>query len=132
MLNKIIYYLRIVSFILYVVTIYLLPIIIKSGKTGIFFLVTLFLFVAITLFSMFSKKEIYIKTKSYNLIIIALAIYLTVVCYRTIFDSRLALTELYTISLDYCRMNFILIGLVMIGITLNTVVLYLMDEGDNL
>ena len=56
MLNKTIYYLRIVSFILYlVVTIYLLPIIIKSGKTGIFFLVTLFLFVAITLFSMFSK-----------------------------------------------------------------------------
>ena len=133
MFNKTIYYLRIVSFILYlVITIYLLPIIIKSGKTGIFFLVTLFLFVAITLFSMFSKKEIYIKTKSYNLIIIALAIYLGVVCYRTIFDSRLALTELYTISLDYCRMNFILIGLVMIGITLNTVVLYLMDEGDNL
>ena len=128
MLNKTIYYLRIVSFILYlVITIYLLPIIIKSGKTGIFFLVTLFLFVAITLFSM---KEIYIKTKSYNLIIIALAIYLGVVCYRTIFDSRLALKELYTISLDYCKMNFILIGLVMIGITLNTVVLYLMDEGD--
>ena len=71
MLNKTIYYLRIVSFILYlVITIYLLPIIIKSGKTGIFFLVTLFLFVAINLFSMFSKKEIYIKTKSYNLIII--------------------------------------------------------------
>ena len=37
-----------------------------------------------------------------------------------------------TISLDYCKMNFIWIGLVMIGITLNTVVLYLMDEGDNL
>lgn len=64
MLNKTIYYLRIVSFILYlVVTIYLLPIIIKSGKAGIFFLVTLFLFVAITLFSMFSKKKYILRLR---------------------------------------------------------------------
>ncbi len=83
---------------------------------------------------MFSKKEIYIKTKSYNLIIIALAIYLGVVCYRTIFDSRLALTELYTISLDYCKMNFILIGLVMIGITFkySSIISSLIDEGDKI
>ncbi len=132
MLNKVIYYLRIVSFILYlVITIYLLPIIIKCGKTGIFFLVTLFLFIAITLFSMFSKKEIYIKTKSYNLVIIALAFYLGIVCYRTLSNSEVILNELYAINLEYCKMNFILIGLVMIGIMLNTIVLYLTDEGDN-
>ena len=77
---------------------------------------------------MFSKKEIYIKTKSYNLVIIALAFYLGIVCYRTLSNSEVILNELYAINLEYCKMNFILIGLVMIGIMLNTIVLYLTDE----
>lgn len=132
MINKVIYYLRIVSFLLYlIITIFLLPFVFECGKIGIFFLVSLFLFIAITLFSMFSKKKIYIKTKSYNLIIIALTLYLGIVYYRILLDERLKLSGLYTVSLDYCKMNFILLGLVMIGIILNTVVLYLVDEGDN-
>ena len=131
MLNKIIYYLRIFSFLIYmIISILLLPFVLKCEKIGIFFLVTLFLFIAITLFSMFSKKDIYIKTKSYNLVIIALSIYIAIVYSRTLLDERLTLSGLYTINLNYCKMNFILLGLVMIGITLNTVVLYLMDEGD--
>ena len=129
MISKIIYYPRIVAFILYLIlTIFLLPTIFKSGRVGIFFLVTLFLFIAMTLFSMLSKKEIYLKTKSYNLIIIALAIYVCIVCYRVNLDTKLISTGLYIINMKYSKINFILLGLVMIGITLNTIVLYLADE----
>ena len=37
-------------------------------------------------------------------------------------------TGLYTLNNNYCKMNFVLLGLVMIGIMLNTIVLYLADE----
>lgn len=132
MIDKVIYYLRFIFFILYlIITILLLPFVFKTGRIGIFFLVTLFLFIAMTLFSILSKKEIYLKTKSYNLVIIALTIYISIVYYRVSLDERLRLTGLYTVSLDYCKLNFILLGLVMIGICLNTIVLYLIDEGDN-
>lgn len=132
MINKVTYYLRMIFLTLYLIlAIYLVPIILKCDKEGCFFLVTLFLFIAMNLFSMLSKKQIYINTKSYNIVIIALSIYMEIICYRTLFDSRL-LTGMYTISFKYCKVNFVLLGLVMIGIILNTVVLYLMDEGDNL
>ena len=126
MLNKILYYLRCLFFIIYlIINIFLLPFVLKTEQVGIFFLLTLFLFITLVLFSIFSKRKIYIITKSYNLVIIALTIYIGIVY------SRLLTTNLYTVSVSYCRLNLILLSLVMIGIMLNTIILYLVKEGDD-
>ena len=126
MLNKILYYLRCLFFIIYlIINIFLLPFVLKTEQVGILFLLTLFLFITLVLFSIFSKKKIYIITKSYNLVIIALTIYICIVY------SRLLTTSLYTVSVSYCRLNLILLSLVMIGIMLNTIILYLVKEGDD-
>lgn len=129
MISKIIYYIRLVSFIIYIIiSILLLPYIFKCNKEGFFFLLVLLLYIVLTAFSILTRKKIYEKTISYNIVMIALAIYLGIVYLRTMNDERLAATGLYTFNFDYCRMNFILLGLVMIGIMLNTIVLYIADE----
>lgn len=129
MISKSIYYTRLISFIIYIVlAIFLLPYVFQSGMEGFFFLLVLFLYIIINIFSILTRKKIYQKTNSYNLVMIALTIYLLIVYLRTVSDERLVATGLYTLNNNYCKMNFVLLGLVMIGIMLNTIVLYLADE----
>ena len=96
---------------------------------GFFFpFLVLFLYIVINIFSILTRKKIYQRTISYNMVMIALTIYLLIVYLRTVSDARLVATGLYTLNTNYCKMNFIILGLVMIGIMLNTIVLYLADE----
>lgn len=129
MISKSIYYIRLVSFIIYLIlAILLLPSVFKGGMEGFFFLLVLFLYIIINIFSILTRKKIYQRTISYNMVMIALTIYLLIVYLRTVSDARLVATGLYTLNTNYCKMNFIILGLVMIGIMLNTIVLYLADE----
>lgn len=126
MISKSIYYTRLISFIIYLIlAILLLPSVFKGEMEGFFFLLVLFLYIIINIFSILTRKKIYQRTISYN---IALTIYLLIVYLRTVSDERLVATGLYTLNNNYCKMNFVLLGLVMIGIMLNTIVLYLADE----
>ena len=129
MIIKSIYYIRLVSFIIYLIlAILLLPSVFKGEMEGFFFLLVLFLYIIINIFSILTRKKIYQRTISYNMVMIALTIYLLIVYLRTVSDARLVATGLYTLNTNYCKMNFIILGLVMIGIMLNTIVLYLADE----
>lgn len=129
MISKSIYYIRLVSFIIYLIlAILLLPSVFKGEIEGLFFLLVLFLYIVINIFSILTRKKIYQRTISYNMVMIALTIYLLIVYLRTVSDARLVATGLYTLNNNYCKMNFVLLGLVMIGIMLNTIVLYLADE----
>lgn len=129
MISKSIYYIRLVSFIIYLIlAILLLPSVFKGEIEGFFFLLVLFLYIVINIFSILTRKKIYQRTISYNMVMIALTIYLLIVYLRTVSDERLVATGLYTLNNNYCKMNFVLLGLVMIGIMLNTIVLYLADE----
>ena len=129
MISKSIYYTRLISFIIYIVlAIFLLPYVFQGRMEGFFFLLVLFLYIVINIFSILTRRKIYQNTISYNLVMIALTIYLLIVYLRTVSDERLVATGLYTLNNNYCKMNFVLLGLVMIGIMLNTIVLYLADE----
>lgn len=129
MIRKITYYVRLICSILYLVMSFLmLDYIFQSGNEGIFFLITLAIFVISTLWSLLSQKRIFQNMISYNLIIIALTFYFGVITVRLLLDTRLIQTSLYVVNLEYCKTNFIILSLVMIGIALNTTILYITDN----
>lgn len=129
MIKKVIYYGRIVCFILYLLMMFfMLPYIYQSGWPGILFLVMLVLFVSSTLWSLLSNRAIFKGMVSYNLIIIALTLYFAVITARLLLDPRLQISTLYTVNIEYCQTNFIILSFVMLGIVLNTIILYLNSE----
>lgn len=127
MFNKIIYYLRIISLIFFVIFIsLLLEIIFNSGIFGISFLIMCILFILINIFTVLTRKEIYKKLISYNLISTALTFYLGIIVVKLYTDYR-ANSLMYTLNYDYFKTNFIIIDLVILGIILNTLFIYFLD-----
>ena len=127
MLEKITYYLRIISLIFFVVFIsLLLEIIFNCGVFGISFLVMCGLFILINIFTVLTRKTIYKELVSYNLISIALTIYLGIIVIKLYTDYR-ANSLMYTLNYDYFKTNFIIIDLVILGIILNTLFIYFFD-----
>ena len=127
MLKKLIYYLRIVSILLFIVFVYLLlDVILDCGIFGISFLVMCSLFILINLFTVFSRKDIYKELVSYNLISFALTFYLGIIVVKLYTDYR-ANSLMYTLNYDYFKTNFIIIDFVILGIILNTLFIYFFD-----
>ncbi len=127
MFNKIIYYLRIISLIFFVIFVsLLLKIIFNSGIFGISFLIMCSLFILINIFTVLTRKEIYKKLISYNLISTALTFYLGIIVVKLYTDYR-ANSLMYTLNYDYFKTNFIIIDLVILGIILNTLFIYFLD-----
>ena len=127
MLEKITYYLRIISLIFFGVFIsLLLEIIFNCGVFGISFLVMCVLFILINIFIVLTRKPIYKELVSYNLISTALTIYLGIIVIKLYTDYR-ANSLMYTLNYDYFKTNFIIIDLVILGIILNTLFIYFFD-----
>ena len=127
MLEKITYYLRIISLIFFGVFIsLLLEIIFNCGVFGISFLVMCVLFILINIFTVLTRKPIYKELVSYNLISTALTIYLGIIVIKLYTDYR-ANSLMYTLNYDYFKTNFIIIDLVILGIILNTLFIYFLD-----
>ena len=127
MLKKLIYYLRIVSILLFIVFAYLLlDVILDCGIFGISFLVMCSLFILINLFTVLSRKDIYKDLVSYNLIPVALTFYLGIIVVRLYTDYR-ANSLMYTLNYDYFKTNFIIIDFVILGIILNTLFIFFFD-----
>ena len=127
MLKKLIYYLRIVSILLFIVFVYLLlDVILDCGIFGISFLVMCSLFILINLFTVLSRKDIYKDLVSYNLIPVALTFYLGIIVVRLYTDYR-ANSLMYTLNYDYFKTNFIIIDFVILGIILNTLFIFFFD-----
>ena len=127
MLKKLIYYLRIVSILLFIVFVYLLlDVILDCGIFGISFLVMCSLFILINLFTVLSRKDIYKDLVSYNLIPVALTFYLGIIVVKLYTDYR-ANSLMYTLNYDYFKTNFIIIDFVILGIILNTLFIYFYD-----
>ena len=127
MFNKIICYLIIISLIFFVIFVsLLLKIIFNSGIFGISFLIMCSLFILINIFTVLTRKEIYKKLISYNLISTALTFYLGIIVVKLYTDYR-ANSLMYTLNYDYFKTNFIIIDLVILGIILNTLFIYFLD-----
>lgn len=127
MLKKIVYYLRLLSLIFFIIFIFLLlEIIFACEVFGIYFLIMCSLFILINIFTILSRKDIYKELVSYNSISIALTVYLAIIVIRLYTDYR-ASSMMYMLNYDYFKTNFIIIDLVILGIILNTLFIYFWD-----
>lgn len=94
---------------------------------GLLFLFVTFLYIFSMFFGLLSKRKCYQKRLSYNLVIIFLTIYFILLIWRLVFEQGLLATS-PLLNLAYCKSNFIIMSCVMLGIVLNTFLLYLTDE----
>ena len=127
MLKKIAYHFSLISLISFLLfTCSLLKVVLDCGIFGLSFLIMCILFILINLFTVLSKKNIYKDLVSYNLISVALTIYLGIIVTKLFLSSK-ALSLIYTLNYDYFKTNFIIIDLVILGIILNTLFIYFKD-----
>ena len=111
MIKNIIYSISILSlcFITYL-SVQMLPIIVQSGWQGnIFIISTLLLFIAelFTLTSKVSPKELY----SYNIFIIILAMYLSLVYYKIYSINPTSTSLYYDVDISFCKNNYLTISI---------------------
>lgn len=129
-LKTILYAARITSNILYLILlIWMLPYIYDSSWQGLLFLATTSFYIGLTLWALLSKKQIFKETISYNLIMICVFFYFLLVVLRILFDPRLQ-SSLYVLDIAYCKNNFFLLSLILIGMSLNTILLALATDED--
>ena len=111
MIKNIIYSISILSlcFITYL-SVQMLPIIVQSGWQGnIFIISTLLLFITelFTLISKVSPKELY----SYNIFIIILAMYLSLVYYKIYSINPTSTSLYYDVDINFCKNNYLTISI---------------------
>lgn len=111
MIKNIIYSISILSlcFITYL-SVQMLPIIVQSGWQGnIFIISTLLLFIAelFTLISKVSPKELY----SYNIFIIILEMYLSLVYYKIYSINPTSTSLYYDVDISFCKNNYLTISI---------------------
>ena len=127
-LKTVLYASRITSNIFYLILfIWMLPYIYDASWQGLLFIGTTIIYVGLTLWTLLKKKPIFKETISYNLIMVAVFFYFLLVTLRVLFDPRLQST-LYTLNMEYCRNNFFLLSIILIGMSLNTVLLALIES----
>lgn len=128
MMNKVLYYMSLISEILFLIMVsFLLPIIFKIGFFGILFLATVLILIGLRLFMIITRKRIVEEVKIYNILTIALTFYLGIVFTRILL-VELHSSALYDLSMEYCRNNFFLLSLTMICMIFNTIILIFTKE----
>lgn len=128
-IKKILYGLRLLADIFFLVLLIpMLPYIYQSSWQGFLFLGVTFIYTGMTLWTLLSKREVYKNTLSYNLIMIFVFLYFALITSRILLDTRLQLSDLYTINIAYCKNNFFLLSLILIGMFCNTILLALAED----
>ncbi len=126
MFRCIIYYLRLIAILVFILLVsLLLKVIFNCDLFGVSFLIMCILFILTNIFTLLTRKDVYKKLISYNLISIALTFYLGIIVYK--FYSDVSVSNFNLINYDYFRINFIIIDLVILGIILNTLFLSFWD-----
>ena len=127
-MKKILYYLRIILFIGYLISIFLLiDNLYKSNFISITYFTLNLIYSFITILSILSKKKIFKEVISYNILNIGIYLYTIMLYYITYSNSKLDMLS----NEIYFRNNFILISILLIGITIYTLFLNKENKNDN-
>ena len=127
-MNKVLYYMSLISEILFLIMVsLLLPLIFKIGFSGVLFLVTVLILIGLRLLMIITRKKIVQEVKIYNILTIALTFYLGIIFTRILL-VELQSNLLYELSMEYCKNNFFLLSLTMICMVLNTIILIFTRE----
>ncbi len=120
---KIIYYIRVTLFTLYLICMFLLiDNLFKSNLLSAFYFILNFIYSFLIIISILSKKKCFIESISYNILNIGIYIYTFIIFYMVTISSKLEILNNST----YYRNNFVLLILLLIGLIAYT--LYLNKE----
>ena len=117
-MKKAIYYIRIILFIAFLISLFLLidKLFTLQPFGSIFFILSL-IYSFIMILSILSKKKSFIDAVSYNILSIGVYLYTGVLCYITNISSKLTIMN----NDIYYRNNFILMIILFIGLILYTI-----------
>lgn len=117
-MKKAIYYIRIILFIAFLISLFLLidKLFTLQPFGSIFFILSL-IYSFIMILSILSKKKSFIDAISYNILSIGVYLYTGVLCYITNISSKLTIMN----NDIYYRNNFILMIILFIGLILYTI-----------
>ena len=119
-MKKIFYYLRIITFIAYLIIMFLLiDKLYKSDIWAIIYFIFSFIYIVIMILTILSKKEIFKETISYNTLNIGLYAY-TFVIYYLIFDaSNLEILA----NESYFHHNYLMLCILMVTLSIFAILL---------
>lgn len=120
--QKILYYLRLILFIISMFLIFLtIKNYIKIGIIGYLFLVIEFIYIIIILLTILSKRKIYMNDLVFNIMHIGIYIYQTILSIR-MFSFKVSL--LFKNSLVFYRNNYIVLITLLLTLIFYSVLLY--------
>ena len=119
-MKKIIYYLRLILFVIYLIINFLLIDKLWSINifSNIYFLINL-IYCFIIILTILSKKELFINDISYNILTIGIYLYITVIFYIVSISSKLDIIN----NNLYYQNNFIFLIILLLGIIIYTLIL---------
>lgn len=117
-MKRIIYYLRIILFIVYLVTLFLLIDKVFTIKIfgSLFFIINI-IYSILMILTILSKKKDYKNSISYNIVNIGVYLYVMLIYYITSISTKLEVLNNY----NYFRNNFILIMILLMGLITFTI-----------
>ena len=127
-MKKFIYYLRIILFITYLIVMFLLidKIYLSNFISTVYFILNL-LYLIIIILTILSKKEIFKTTISYNILNMGIYLYTILLFKITSMNTTLDIINNQT----YFQNNFIMISLLVIGLSGYSLILNNDEKNDN-
>lgn len=120
-LKKILYCSRLAAMVIFLCfLLFLFPNILKSSWQGILFFSLSIILVIFSLWSMLLKVQDSKEKISYNLLYIGFVGYLALIGSRLFFDSRVKLTLIYELDMNYFKINYLILSFVCLGIIFYT------------
>ncbi len=120
-MKKYIYYFRIITYLLYLVTLFLLiDNLYKTSFMSIVFFILNIIYAFIMLLTILSKKKIYLETISFNLLNIGIYLYIfmlyKIISVNTVLDI---LNNKVYFNNNYIMMSILLVGMTIYALILN-------------
>ena len=117
-MKKIIYYLKNILFLFYLIgTFLLIDKLFTIKPFGLIYFLLCLIYSFIMILSILSKKKCFINAVSYNLLSISIYIYTIFLCYLTNMSSKLTILS----NSAYYKNNFVLLYILFIGLIFYTI-----------
>ena len=99
----------------------LLPLILKSSWQGVLLITTLTIFLMVRLYFYLPENQELTKMPIYNILIIFITLYFLLIYFRIFIAIDFKRYLLNTVSIKYCKTNFLILSCSLIGVVLNSI-----------
>ena len=121
-IKKILYYTgQICILVILYLIIQMLPLILESSWQGIILITSLTIFLMVRLYFYLPENQGLTKMPIYNILIISITLYFLLIYFRIFMAIDFKRYLLNTVSIKYCKTNFVILSCSLIGVVLNSI-----------